>query len=64
MAMAGLAIGYVMGAVLGGLAVSGLSPNRHDRSQEAAMTGAFVTGPIGGLAGAIALMVRSRRRRP
>lgn len=39
-------IGYVVGAFGGGTIVSYLSQNRHDKSVEAAMTGAFVTGPI------------------
>lgn len=39
-------IGYVVGGFGGGIIVSWLSQNRHDKSVEAAMTGAFVTGPI------------------
>ena len=39
-------IGYVAGAFGGGLLVSLLSSNSHDRSLEAAMTGAFVLGPL------------------
>lgn len=38
--------GYALGGFGGGFLVSLLSSNRHDRSVEAAMTGAFVTGPI------------------
>ena len=39
-------VGYVAGAFGGGFLVSALSSNRHDKSVEAAMTGAFVIGPI------------------
>jgi len=39
-------VGYVLGAVSGGFLVSVFSPNTHDRSVEAAMTGAFVFGPL------------------
>lgn len=38
--------GYACGAVLGYFMVEGLSSNTHDRSVEAAMTGAFVFGPL------------------
>lgn len=38
--------GYITGAFGGGLLVSLLSSNTHDRSVEAAMTGAFVLGPL------------------
>lgn len=38
--------GYVAGGLLGFAAVQAVSPNAHDRDVEAAMTGAFVTGPI------------------
>ena len=41
--------GYVVGAVAGAYTVSVLSTNRHDRSQEAGMTGAFVIGPLAGI---------------
>jgi NhaP-type Na+/H+ or K+/H+ antiporter len=42
----GAAAGYIAGAVLGYLLVNLLSPNQHDRELEAAMTGAFFSGPI------------------
>ena len=41
--------GYVCGAFGGGFLVSQLSSNRFDRDMEAAMTGAFVTGPLAAL---------------
>jgi Na+/proline symporter len=45
---------YIAGAVAGGLLVQLFSSNVHDRSLEAAMTGAFFAGPIAALAGFIA----------
>lgn len=39
-------VGYLIGAFGGGLLISTFSSNQHDRSLEAAMTGAFVSGPI------------------
>jgi hypothetical protein len=42
---------YLFGAFGGGYLVSMLSSNPHDRSVEAAMTGAFVVGPLAGLIG-------------
>ena len=38
--------GYLVGGFGGGWLVSVLSSNTHDVSVEAAMTGAFVTGPL------------------
>jgi hypothetical protein len=38
--------GYLAGAFGGGVLVNALSSNRFDRGTEAAMTGAFVTGPL------------------
>jgi ABC-type antimicrobial peptide transport system permease subunit len=51
-ALLGGVIGYVLGAFGGGFLVSVLSSNTHDRSVEAAMTGAFVLGPLGAVIGA------------
>ena len=45
--------GYVVGAILGALAVIAFSANRHDRQQEMGMTAVFVTGPLGGVLGLI-----------
>lgn len=42
---------YLLGAFGGGYAVSLLSSNQHDRSVEAAMTGAFVLGPLAAIIG-------------
>lgn len=38
--------GYVAGAFGGGWLINTFSHNTHDRSTEAAMTGAFVIGPL------------------
>ena len=46
-------LGYALGAFGGGFLVSALSSNTHDRSVEAAMTGAFVFGPLAGVAGVL-----------
>jgi len=53
-------LGYAVGGFGGGLAVSLLSSNTHDRSVEAAMTGAFVLGPLAAIAG---VLVGARRRK-
>jgi len=55
-------LGYVLGAVGGGFLISALSSNTHDRSVEAAMTGAFVTGPLIAVVGFIVGFVRSKRK--
>jgi hypothetical protein len=57
----GLIAGYIVGALLGAGAVELVSPNTHDKSVEMAMTGAFVTGPIGAVMGAVAGWMRARR---
>jgi len=54
--------GYVVGAFGGGLIVSALSGNTHDRSVEAAMTGAFVLGPLGAAVGFLIVFLRARGR--
>ena len=61
-ALAGLA-GYVTAAVAGGFLVNLLSSNTHDRSVEAAMTGAFVLGPLGAIVGFAIGFRRSGRPR-
>ena len=42
-------VGYVAIAAAGYFLVALISPNMHDRSVEAAMTAAFVFGPIGAI---------------
>ena len=50
---------YMVGAFGGGYFVSLLSSNTHDRSVEAAMTGAFVLGPLAGLVGFVVGAIRA-----
>jgi hypothetical protein len=50
---------YLVGAFGGGFLISLLSSNTHDRSVEAAMTGAFVLGPLAGLIGFVVGAVRA-----
>lgn len=60
----GMGCGYVLAAVAGCAAVGAASPNAHDRAVEAAMTGAFLAGPLGASIGGVAgylLGVRGRR---
>jgi ABC-type antimicrobial peptide transport system permease subunit len=52
--------GYLIGAFSGGWLMTKLSSNMHDRSTEAAMTGAFVYGPALALIAFIVGFVRSR----
>jgi len=62
--LAGVVIGYIVGATVGAGLIQLLSANAHDKSVEMAMTAAFVTGPIGALIGVIAALVSLRRRAP
>ena len=50
---------YLLGAFGGGYLVSQFSSNMHDRSLEAAMTGAFVLGPLVGIIGFLVGAVRA-----
>jgi hypothetical protein len=54
---------YVAGAFGGGVLLATLSSNTHDVSLEAAMTGAFVTGPLAALIAFAAGVVRAGRPR-
>jgi len=54
--------GYGAGVIAGYFLVMRLSSNGHDRSVEAAMTGAFVFGPAAALFAFVAGVVRARRR--
>ena len=54
--------GYVCFAVMGYFLVSVLSSNVHDRSVEAAMTSAFVVGPLGSLIAIVVGVIRSGRK--
>jgi uncharacterized membrane protein YeaQ/YmgE (transglycosylase-associated protein family) len=60
-AVAAAVAGYLVGAFGGGFLVTLLSSNVHDRDVEAAMTGAFVLGPIGAVVG-LAVALRLTRR--
>jgi uncharacterized membrane protein YeaQ/YmgE (transglycosylase-associated protein family) len=54
-------VAYLIGAFGGGYLVSLLSTNQHDKEMEAAMTGAFVFGPLAAIVGFVIGMVRSSR---
>ena len=54
--------GYIVGAVLGYFLIEGFSSNTHDRSVEAAMTGAFAVGPLFALIGFTVGFVRGGRK--
>ena len=56
--------GYLAGAFGGGYLITLLSSNGHDRSVEAAMTGAFVLGPIGAVIAFIVGAVRAKPKPP
>ena len=53
---------YFIGAFGGGRLVSIFSSNQHDRSLEAAMTGAFVLGPMAAIVGFVAEFVTKRKQ--
>ena len=53
---------YGIGAFVGGWLVSVFSSNRHDRSVEAAMTGAFVIGPLVAVVAFVATLLLLRAR--
>ena len=57
-------VGYLLGAIGGGLLVALLSSNTHDKSVEAAMTGAFVLGPLAAIVGFVVGFLRTRGARP
>jgi hypothetical protein len=56
--------GYVAGAVLGYFLIVQFSGNVHDRDVEAAMTSAFVAGPLGAVIAFIVGFVRNGRAPP
>ncbi len=53
--------GYVLAALVGFFLIDWLSSNTHDRSVEAAMTSAFVLGPLGAIVAFVAGVVLSGR---
>jgi hypothetical protein len=52
---------YLLGAFGGGYLISVMSSNTHDRSVEAAMTGALVCGPIAAIIGFVVGAARASR---
>jgi hypothetical protein len=54
--------GYPAGALVGYFLIAWFSSNTHDRSVEAAMTAAFVFGPLGAVVAFVVGFVRSGRR--
>ncbi len=60
--LGGIVAGYTGGAALGALLVQVFSSNAHDKAMETVMTAAFVTGPAGAAAGAVAAWMGTRRR--
>ncbi|MFN0120081.1 MAG: hypothetical protein ACKV2V_06235 [Blastocatellia bacterium] len=54
--------GYVAGFIVGMILINRFSSNTHDRSMEAAMTSAFVIGPLGAIL-ALALTLVSQLMR-
>ena len=57
-------VGYAIGAVAGYFLVQQFSSNAHDRAVEAAMTAAFVTGPLGAVVGFVVGLLRGARSEP
>jgi hypothetical protein len=53
-------LSYPIGVVVGMFLVSQCSPNMHDRSMEAAMTGAFFFGPVAAVIGLLIGVVNAR----
>lgn len=60
----GLIVGYLVLATCGYWAILILSSNRFDRSLEAAMTAAFVVGPIGAAIGLVLGLMLTKMNRP
>jgi hypothetical protein len=55
------AVGYVVAAVAGQFLILQFSANAHDRAVEAAMSGAFVAGPVGAHVALVVGFVRGGR---
>ena len=53
--------GYLIAALVSYFLIGQFSSNTHDRAVEAAMTSAFVLGPLGAIAAFIVGFVRGRR---
>ena len=56
--------GYLLGAFGGGALLYLVSTNQHDRSVEAAMTGAFVFGPLAAVVAFVAGASRNKGAAP
>ena len=54
-------VGYLVAAVASYFLIGLLSSNVHDRSVEAAMTSAFVLGPLGAVVGFVVGFIRAGR---
>jgi cytochrome bd-type quinol oxidase subunit 2 len=63
LALAGALAGYLAGAFASYFLVLASSSNVHDRSVEAAMTSAFVVGPLGALVAGVAAFAAGGRSR-
>ncbi len=59
--LAGVA-GYIAGVLIGIVLVNLLSSNRHDRAQEAVMTGFFFVGPAAAVLAFIVTLIARRIR--
>jgi len=57
-------LGYVVGLFGTMVAIEVFSSNTHDKSMEAAMTGAFVGGPLIAIISVIVILVLRRKRTP
>jgi hypothetical protein len=55
--------GYLVAAFVGYFLISWLSSNTHDRSVEAAMTSAFVLGPLGAVVAFLVGFIRAGAKR-
>ena len=54
--------GYIIGMLGGMFLIEAFSSHRHDRSVEAAMTGAFVVGPLMAVVAVIVVLVIRAQR--
>ena len=54
--------GYIIGMLGGMFLIEAFSSNRHDRSVDAAMTGAFVVGPLMAVVAVIVVLVIRAQR--
>jgi hypothetical protein len=56
--------GYIVGAIAGYFLIEAFSGNTHDRAVEAAMTGAFVVGPISAAVAFVATLILAKAGAP